>query len=336
MNPAAHSADHPDSGGGARGGSSGGARGGELPPRTARELLERARAFLARKGLAEGRLEAELLVAHALGLERLRLFVELDRPVMAAEVTAARDLLVRRANREPVAYLTGKREFYGRPFRVGPGVLVPRPETELLVDLARAWAKGRLFPAGGPRVLDVGTGSGCLAVTVALELPGARVVAVDVSAAALDVARANGAALGAEVEWREEDAYAALVPGTRLSEWAAGEALDLVVSNPPYVDPKSRAELPEDVREHEPELALFAPADEPDAWAQRLALGVAPRLAPGGRLFVELGFDQAPRIDRWLGTRGFDAERKSPRGFRAGFERDLAGHQRVFWLAAPE
>lgn len=313
-----------------------GARGGEPPPRTARELLERARAFLARKGLAEGRLEAELLVAHALGLERLRLFVELDRPVMAAEVAAARDLLVRRGNQEPVAYLTGKREFYGRPFRVGPGVLVPRPETELVVDLARAWAKGRLFPGGGPRVLDVGTGSGCLAVTLALELTGSRVLAVDVSAAALEFARANGEALAAQVEWREQDAFVALGDGAQLVAWEAGNPFDLVVSNPPYIDGAERAALPEDVREHEPELALFAPKDEPDAWAQRLALVLAPRLAPGGRLLVELGYDQAPRLKVWLATRGFDGDLKSPRGFRAGFERDLVGHERVFWLAAPE
>ena len=131
-------------------------------PRTAGEMLTLARDFLARKGLPEARLEAELLVAHALGRDRLGLFLALDEPVERAEVDRARELLVRRAAREPVAYLTGRREFYGRPFQVGPGVLVPRPETELLVDRARAWCdRGPAAELSGwPAVGDFGTGSG--------------------------------------------------------------------------------------------------------------------------------------------------------------------------------
>ncbi|MEL6714143.1 MAG: peptide chain release factor N(5)-glutamine methyltransferase, partial [Planctomycetota bacterium] len=139
-------------------------------PRTAREMLGLARGFLERKGLGEARLEAELLVGHALGLDRLRLFMELDRPVSGAEVDAARDLLVRRGRREPTAYIVGRREFFGRDFLVGPGVLVPRPETELIVDRARELVRERPDGSEPPVVLDVGTGSGCLAVTLFLEL----------------------------------------------------------------------------------------------------------------------------------------------------------------------
>ncbi|MEM1449324.1 MAG: HemK family protein methyltransferase, partial [Planctomycetota bacterium] len=159
-------------------------------------MLVLARSFLERKGLGEARLDAELLVAHALGIDRLQLFLRLDQPLQGAEVDRARDLLVRRGRREPTAYVVGRREFYGRDFRVGPGVLVPRPETELLVDAVREWAKGR---DGVPRICDVGTGSGCVAVTLALELEGAEVAAIDVSEEALDWARRNAEELGATV-----------------------------------------------------------------------------------------------------------------------------------------
>ena len=155
-----------------------------------------AAAFLERRGSDESRLEADLLVAHALGLERLELLMKIDAPLQPGEVDRARDLLVRRGRREPVAYITGSREFYGRRFEVGPGALIPRPETELIIDLARGWsravgaAEGAL-PEGPLRILDIGTGSGCLAVTLALELPSASVVAVDCSPEALVWAERN-------------------------------------------------------------------------------------------------------------------------------------------------
>ncbi len=251
-------------------------------PRTAGEMLARAREFLARKGTAEPRLEAELLVAHALGLSRLQLFLRLDQPVVDAEVARARELLVRRGKHEPVAYITGSREFYGRSFRVGSGVLVPRPETELLVDLARERAKGR----EGVRIADIGTGSGCIAITLALEVPSASVTALDISPRALEVARANAATLGAAVEFVEGDGPEAL---------AAAPRFDLVVSNPPYIEPQERASLAPDVRDHEPELALFTPRGDPEHWLRRLLAAGMALLAPGGALLVELGHRQGPR-----------------------------------------
>jgi release factor glutamine methyltransferase len=282
-------------------------------------MLERAREYLRRHGLEAWRLEAEMLVAHALGLERLQLFLALDRPLVAEEVTRARELLMRRAKREPVAYLIGEREFYGRTFRVGPGVLVPRPETELLVDLAREWARERMFPASGARVLDVGTGSGCLAVTLALELEGAEVDAVDVSAEALAFARDNAKALGANVRFHQLDALR-VVPGGSLPVISGGRPFDLVVSNPPYVAVGERADLPADVRDHEPALALFAPAERPDAFAEILVDALVSLLAPGGLMLVELGHDQAARL----------AGRALPEGARARFARDYGGVQRVW------
>jgi release factor glutamine methyltransferase len=278
-------------------------------PATAGEMLALAREFLARKELPEARLDAELLVAHALGQDRLHLFLALDRPVTAREVESARELLVRRARREPTAHLTGRREFYGRPFAVTRDVLVPRPESELLVDRARALSAGR----GGLRAADVGTGSGCLAITLALELEAARVAAVDVSAAALAVARANAERLGAQVDWREGDGPPAL---RDLAPF------DLVLCNPPYVLPAEAAALAPEVREHEPALALFLPEGAPEHWLLRLLDEAVPLLAPAGALLVELGASQAPRALALARERGHDART----------QRDLSGIERVLEL----
>jgi release factor glutamine methyltransferase len=259
-------------------------------------MVRMARDFLERKGVEAARLEAELLVAHALGLDRLRLFLQLDRPVSGSEIDRARDLLVRRGRREPTAYIVGSREFYGRPFQVGPGVLIPRPETELLVDRARELAPRR--------IADLGTGSGCIAVTLALEIEGAEVTAIERSADALAFARQNAEALGAAVRFVEGDVLEALDREGRF---------DLLVCNPPYVDPKDRATLAPEVAEHEPAAALFAPADDPDFWVRTLLERSATWLAPGGTLLVELGLGQAARL----------------RGSGARFHRDLAGIERV-------
>jgi len=276
------------------------------PPRTAGEMLDRGREFLARKEIEQARLEAELLVAHALGLDRLRLFLALDRPVTPEEVQRARELLVRRAKREPTAYITGTREFYGRPFAVTRDVLVPRPETELVVDLARERLRGR----AAPRVGEVGAGSGCIAITLVLEHPGARVRAVELSAAALGVARGNASALGAEVELVEGDGPQAL---------REGAPYDLVVSNPPYVRPDELAALEPEVRDWEPRIALLLPEGEPDHWLRKLLDEVPPLLAGDGLLLVELGHEQEP-----LGL-ALAAER----GLQARVHADLAGLPRV-------
>lgn len=258
-------------------------------PRTAREMLELARAFLERKGLESARLEAELLVSHALGLDRLRLFMRLDQPILTEEIDQARALLVRRGRREPTAYIVGKREFYARDFAVGTGVLIPRPETELLVDLARDHVKGR--DSEELRILDVGTGSGCLAVTLALELPGAEVHAIDVSGDALRWAAGNAETLGANVQFHEGDGM-----GTALALAADGGPFDVVVSNPPYVETSEESLLAPEVRDHEPGLALYAPPGEPDRWAVDLMGQSGALLRKDGVLLVELGHLQGPRL----------------------------------------
>ena len=255
-----------------------------------------ARAFLGRKQLEEARLEAELLVAHALGLSRLKLFLQLDRPVSSAEVDTARDLLVRRGRREPAAYITGEREFYGRPFSVAPGVLIPRSETELIVDLARDWGKAREVAA--PDIADLGTGSGCLAVTLALELGAARTVAVDISPTAVSQARRNAEALGAEVE---------VLLGDGLELLVQHGPFDLLVSNPPYVTRDEAPAMQPEVLEYEPELALFAPEGDSDHWVRRIVEALPSLVKPGGLALIELGWKQGERVLELAKRAGLEA-----------------------------
>lgn len=282
-------------------------------PADAREMLRMAREFLERKGVEEARLDAELLVSHALGLDRLQLFLELERPITSAELDRARDLLVRRGRKEPTAYVIGKREFYGRDFFVKPGVLIPRPETELIVDRARELMQG---VGREVAVADLGTGSGCLAVTLALELEGARLWGTDISAEAVEVARENAERLEAEVGFRVTDGVSGLaeIVGER------GAPLDLIVSNPPYIEPGEADSLAPEVREYEPEVALFAPAGDPDHWLRSLLDSGGELLTPEGVLLVELGHMQAARA----------LSLAEERAWRGRLHKDLAGIERVF------
>ncbi|MFI5177239.1 MAG: peptide chain release factor N(5)-glutamine methyltransferase [Vicinamibacterales bacterium] len=202
----------------------------------------------------------------------------------------------RRARGEPVAYITGEREFFGRAFRVTPDVLIPRPETELVVEdaLARLESSGTgAADRARPVIVDVGTGSGCLAVTLALERPAARVVATDISDAALDVARDNARRLGAErIEFR---------PGSLLA--GVGTPVDLIVSNPPYVATADRASLPVDVVSYEPASALFGGDDGLDVM-RGLVPTAAAALRPGGWLVMEIGLGQAVAVERLLEAGG--------------------------------
>jgi len=253
------------------------------------------------------RTEARLLLASVLGVPIESLVARPEQAVGDAASAHFAALATRRSLGEPVAYLLGEKEFHGRRFTVSPAVLVPRPETELLVELALA----RLRSRSAPRVLDLGTGSGCIAVTLALECPQADVVAVDRSADALAVAQANARRLGATVEFAQGDWY-----------HAVDGRFDLVVANPPYVaaaDPHLR-EL-----RHEPQHALVAGADGL-ADLRRIVTGAPARLTSGGSLAVEHGHDQAASLRELLAQAGFvDVET----------HRDLAGIERVCTGALP-
>lgn len=249
--------------------------------------------------------EARLLLGHVTGQPAVWLIAHDDEVLDEAAVLHFASLVARRKGGEPVAYLVGYREFYGREFSVSPEVLIPRPETEMLVDLALA---GKVGAGGTARILDLGTGSGCIAVTLALEIPSAQVSAVDASAAALRVARKNAERLKARLRLLEGDWFDGL----------AGESFDLIVANPPYVaegDPHLAAG---DLR-HEPPLALASGADGLDA-VRRIVTAAPRHLRPGGRLWLEHGCDQADAVHELLAAAGLcDIEQ----------HRDVAGIVRV-------
>ena len=268
---------------------------------TVREALDSAIIAIAAAGSDTPRLDAEVLLAAALGIDRTALFLDPAREVTGPAVRAFQDAVRRRsAGREPVAYITGTRGFRQIELAVDPRVLVPRPETELLVEIAV-----ELLPAGA-RVVDVGTGSGAVALALASERPDLEVVATDVSADALAVARANARRLGLDAV---VFAHGDLLAG-------AGEA-DAVLCNPPYVAEGARASLAPEITRHEPPGALFAGADGLDV-IRRLVPAAA---AAGARLLaIELGEGQAPAVAALMQEAGFDDVQA---------RRDLAGIERV-------
>lgn len=263
------------------------------------QVLARARE------LGVERLDAQCLVGHVLGRPRAWVIAHDDATLDDDDAGTVSALLERRAAHEPLAYLTGEREFHGLALFVTPDVLVPRPDTETLVD----WALELLAPLAAPRVIDMGCGSGAIALAVKHACPRAEVHASDASAAALAVARHNAQALGLSVQWH------------RGSWWHAAPAgqFDLALSNPPYVAPGDPhlAEL-----RHEPPTALV-PADDPgDGMAdlRRIVAGATGRLRPGGWLLLEHGADQAPAVRRDLAGAGF---------YSVTTRTDLSGRPRV-------
>lgn len=250
------------------------------------EILRAAKDHLAARGCASPRLDAELLLTRALECDRLDLYVSHDRPVSEEERAQYRELVKRRAAGEPVAYILGEREFFGLTFEVDRRCLVPRPETEHLVDEAVSLLGGR----ARPRIADVGTGSGCIAVSIAHEVPGACLVAVDAHEDALDVARANAARLVPDADIR-------FVCGDLCAPLRDDGPFDLIVSNPPYISTAEMAGLPKDVRDFEPTSALHA-GEDPIAFHLRLVEEGLPLLAEGGALVMEVGEDGAERLRR--------------------------------------
>lgn len=247
-------------------------------PWTIGRLLQWTGDYLQSRGSDSARLDAEVLLAHALGRPRIALYTAFDEAPPEELRGAFRDLVRRRAEGVPVAYLVGYREFYSLRFHVTPDVLVPRPETEHLVVALLDLARARTDPP--PAIADVGTGSGIIAVCAAKYLPGARVVAIDLSRAALAVARANAAAHGVSdgIELVEGDLLEGLAPEPRF---------DFIASNPPYVAAAEFDRLARDVREHEPRDALLAGQRGTEV-IERLVPQAAERLKAGGHLLLEI------------------------------------------------
>ena len=244
------------------------------------------------RGIENPRLDAELLVAHALKIDRMRVILDGQRPLEDAELATLRDLVKRRRAFEPIAYLRGEREFYGLKFRVDKRVLVPRPDTETLVDVALARSSHLSMSM---RQLDLCTGSGCVAIAMARQRPTAQVSASDLSPDALAVARDNALRLGAyNVAFYMGDLFAP----------SAGRRFDVVTANPPYIPSAELETLMPDVRDHEPRLALDGGADGLDL-VRRIVAQAPDHLEAGGLLAIEIGAGEASATAALFRERGF-------------------------------
>ncbi len=278
------------------------------------EILRRSTQHLAAAGTPTPRLDAELILAHVLGLSRIDLYLQFDRPLLEVELQPVRDLLRRRAAGCPVAYLLGKREFHSLTLSVSPAVLIPRPESELLVDLGAALVDGR-----AARVLDLGCGSGCVGLALADAAPAARVDLVDVSQEAVDLTRRNAAAVG--VADRVE-----VLRGHWLDPVLNRGPYDLVVSNPPYVTSAEWEGLDRDVRDFEPRLALDGGPDGLTGYREILAF-LPQVVRPGAAVLLEgdpRRLDQVAQLarDAWPAA-------------RTTLRRDLGGRDRVLEVLVP-
>ena len=269
-------------------------------PLTLLDFLDLAAGFLRERHVDNARLNAELLLCEVVGLKRIELYLQFDRPLDQREVEAYRELLRRRVRREPLQYILGATEFYGREFHLTPAVLIPRPETEVLVETAlehlnkdRSNTNAAAEPErnGATRacrlIADIGTGSGCIALTIAAECPDVRMIATDVSEDALAVARENAdrMELADRIDFRLGD----------LLDPLAGHVVDAIVSNPPYVATTEREMLQPEVRDYEPEMALFA-GDDGLSVLRRLIKAAPPHVRPGGFVALEIGLGQADRV----------------------------------------
>lgn len=258
---------------------------------TVLELIRWTAEHFASRGIETPRLDAECLLAHALGTTRLALYLEFEKPIAEAERAPFRELVRRRADeRVPVALLVGSKEFWSLDLEVGAEVLVPRPETETLVELALQQAEN---PEDELTILDVGTGSGAIAIALATELPKARLTAIDISPGALDVAQRNAEKHGVagRIRFLEGDGFGPV----------RGERFDLVLANPPYIAERDEAQLPPELG-HEPRAALFSGADGTELLS-RLVDEASAQIADSGFVAFEAGMDQTD----WLAGRFAEA-----------------------------
>lgn len=292
-------------------------------PWTTRRLLAWMSDAFTKKGLDSPRLSAELLLSHVIGCERLRLYMEADRPATDLERENLRELVGRALNHEPVQYLVAKAYFFGLPFKVDKRVLIPRPATETIVEhvLQHARATPGFGGAAGDGLLiaDVCTGSGCIAIALAKQLPGARIVAPDISADALDLARENAIAHGVadRIEFLEGDLFEPLLdhPVTR-----ARNSLHYLVSNPPYIPDHEWPACAPNVRDHEPHIALRGGVDGLDC-VRRVIEGGPTLVRPGGLMLVEVADSTAPAA--------LDLMKSQPAMAEAEILKDFEGLPRV-------
>lgn len=281
---------------------------------TIKALLDWTTNYLAQKGFESARLEAQLLLAHVLRCPKIDLLVRFDEVPSEQDRSSYRELIRRRLEHWPVAYLTGTKEFFGLELEVSPAVLIPRPDTETLV----LEALRRLKPMGRPRILDLGTGSGCIAIALAKHHPHLTAIATDLSPDAITLAQRNAARhhVARRIQYRTGDLFDPI---------PAGEAFDLIVSNPPYVTTSELATLEPTVRDHEPRLALDGGPDGL-AFYRRIVTQAPAYLVPGGYLLVEIAPHQADKVQQLFTQGGYQA---------LSTYKDLSGHSRVIAASKP-
>ena len=253
-----------------------------------KEALHGTAGKLAGASVEDAALEAELLLMHVMGIDRAGLYVRLDDDLPSKYRSTLSGLIARRLTGEPSAYILGHREFYGLDFYVGPGVLIPRPETETLVDEAAAFIR-RNFPSGDPVIADIGTGSGAIAISLAHLFSRSTVYATDISAQALDIAVLNCIRHGVRVELLKGDLLAPLP-----------QPVDIIAANLPYVRDDEMDGLSEEIRGHEPRVALSGGTDGLDV-IRRLITGAPAKLREGGAVLVEIAPSQANELVSWVG-----------------------------------
>jgi release factor glutamine methyltransferase len=273
-------------------------------PTTVREALREGISRLRDTNVPSHQLAAELLLMHAVGRDRTWIYSHPEATIDATEVAKYFALIARRAAGEPTQYLTGKQEFWGLEFEVNPSVLIPRPETEHVVEVALERLPQRHrepdFRSGAAarkiRIADVGTGSGCIAVALARELPNAEIVATDISTEALEVARRNAVSHGvaARIRFVETDLLESFLDDSDVAG-RASRPFDLIVSNPPYIAREEADRLAREVREHEPNAALFGGRTGTEMYGKLIEQAGA-LVVPGGTLVLELGYGAAPRV----------------------------------------
>ena len=279
---------------------------------TISELLRKTTSYLKEKGSSSPRLDAEVLMTEILGLSRVELYTNYEQPLTPPEVDRYRELIRRRSVGEPVAYILGRASFRNLTLRVDRDVLIPRPETEQVVEIAVQYLMEGNWPTP-PMVLDLGTGSGAIAISIACGFPEAEVTATDASANAIELARENARTAGAgeRIEFVHSDLFEALDPLTTY---------DLIVSNPPYISEEEWETLAPDVRDFEPREALFGGIDGLD-YFRRLAVEAPQFLKPHGALVMEIGHLQGPAVLELMHASDLY------RAVRVG--QDYAGHDRI-------
>lgn len=282
---------------------------------TIKDLIGWSQEYLRQAGCDTPRLDAELLLAQALSCRRLDLYLDHHKPIVPAERVVYRDYIKRRASGEPVAYIVQQKDFFGLSFKVDRSVLIPRPETELLVERVLAF----IPPEASWRGLDCGTGSGCIAISIKKQRRNCQVSAWDVSPQALEMARSNALTLGADLELNVCDA---LDP----TNWQTlKQSLDFIVSNPPYISQAERGELAPSVLHYEPQQALFA-AEDGLGFYRFFAEQAGLALKPGGKIFLEVGYRQAHKVSSLLRENSWS---------NIEVHRDLSGHERVVVATLP-